>query len=79
MSYLKSSFVAAAGAIVASPVLAHPGHVAESHGHTHWLAIAAVGAAVVVGFWAVTRRTKDETLKAEAEAKPSDKDDLQEA
>ncbi len=32
--------------------LAHPGHLADLAGHSHWVAGAAVGAAILAGLWA---------------------------
>jgi hypothetical protein len=32
----------------AAPALAHPGHVAETAGHAHWLALGAIGLAALV-------------------------------
>ncbi len=49
----------AASAVLTLPSLAiaHPGHVeSASHGHDHWLALAAVGAAVIVGLGVFLRR-----------------------
>lgn len=37
--------------LLAGPALAHPGHLTEAAGHDHWIAGAAVGAAIVVGLW----------------------------
>ncbi len=34
--------------VFAAPALAHPGHVAEQAGHSHWLALAAGGVAVAI-------------------------------
>lgn len=36
--------------------LAHPGHVAEVSGHSHWLAFIALTAAAVVGVVALARK-----------------------
>jgi hypothetical protein len=41
--------------VVAAPALAHPVHVAESAGHSHWLALAALAAALGVGTFAIAR------------------------
>ncbi|WP_108259699.1 DUF6732 family protein [Mangrovicoccus ximenensis] len=40
--------------LVSAPgaALAHPGHLADLAGHSHWVAGAAVGAAILVGLWA---------------------------
>jgi hypothetical protein len=34
--------------LLASPALAHPGHLAESGGHSHFLALMAIAAAIVI-------------------------------
>lgn len=34
--------------VLAAPAVAHPGHLAEQAGHSHWLAPAAIIAAIVV-------------------------------
>jgi len=39
----------------AAPALAHPGHVAEQAGHAHWLALAALAAAVAIAAVGVGR------------------------
>jgi hypothetical protein len=39
----------------AAPALAHPTHVADSAGHSHWLALAALAAAVGVAAFAIAR------------------------
>jgi hypothetical protein len=49
---------------LATPAFAHPGHLAESAGHTHWLALAAFGGAVaiaVIGILRVAVRRRRET------------------
>jgi hypothetical protein len=32
----------------AAPAAAHPGHVAETAGHAHWLALGAIGLAALI-------------------------------
>ena len=54
----------------AGPALAHPGHLVEAAGHNHWLAGAALGAAVVIGAWAAIRGLRRPATEAEAEAEP---------
>lgn len=34
--------------LIAAPASADPGHLAEQAGHSHWLALAALGGALVV-------------------------------
>ena len=35
--------------LAGAPALADPGHLAEERGHAHWIALAALAAAVLVG------------------------------
>jgi uncharacterized membrane protein YfcA len=39
----------ATAALAASPALAHTGHIAETGGHNHWLGLAALILAALVG------------------------------
>ncbi|HSF94001.1 MAG TPA: DUF6732 family protein [Thermohalobaculum sp.] len=56
-------------ALIASPALADPGHFAESHGHSHWLAAAALALAAVIGAVALWRsRSSRPAAKAERRA-----------
>ena len=57
--------------LAAGPAPAHPGHLVEAAGHNHWLAGAALGAAVVIGAWAAIRglrRPAGEAVEPEPEA-----------
>ena len=38
--------------LIASPALAHPGHIADLAGHGHWVGAAAAGAAIAIAIWA---------------------------
>jgi hypothetical protein len=40
--------IAMLAALLASPALAHPGHYAESAGHSHWLAAGALALAFII-------------------------------
>jgi len=40
---------------LSTPALAHTGHIGESAGHSHWLAIAALAVAGAVGWTALAR------------------------
>ncbi len=46
---------------------AHPGHLVEAAGHTHWVAGAAIGIAVLVGLWGAIAGgiRKDEDAQAD--------------
>jgi hypothetical protein len=41
--------------VFSSQALAHPGHLATTAGHSHWLALAAFGGAAVVAIVAIVR------------------------
>ena len=56
---------------------AHPGHMAEVAGHGHWLAAAALGAAIAIGLWAGLKG-RTQAAKAQAEDETAD-EELQEA
>jgi hypothetical protein len=43
------TIIATAAILIATPVLANPGHYAESHGHSHWVAAGALALAAVIG------------------------------
>jgi hypothetical protein len=47
--------VALPALVLAAPALAHPGHVAGSGGHSHWLALAALAAAVAIAAVGIAR------------------------
>lgn len=46
--------------------VAHPGHLADVAGHDHWVAGAAIGAAVLIGLWGA--------LKGKGKAESQDED-----
>ena len=54
--------------------LAHVGHLGDVAGHNHWVAGAAIGAAVVIGLYGAWKGRKE----AKAEEKPAE-DEPQEA
>jgi hypothetical protein len=60
-----SRFIALSFVILSAPALAHPGHLAEQSGHSHWVALAATllaAAIVVVGVArAIGRKRKRQT------------------
>ena len=53
-------------ALVPTGALAHVGHVAEVAGHSHWIAGAAVGIAVLVGLWGRRKDRKTEDRDEDA-------------
>jgi hypothetical protein len=55
--------------ILPGPALAHLGHVGAVAGHDHWVAGAAIGAAVALGVWGCMKGRKEaDEAEAEAEA-----------
>lgn len=59
----------------AGAAFAHPGHLIEAAGHDHWLAGAAIGAAIAAGIWGALKG-KAETENTNSEQVP---DEQQEA
>src|SRR6056297_3319556 len=55
-------------ALTAGAAAAHTGHIAEVAGHTHWVAGAAIGLAVLVGLWGRRRDRDNAAPEDEAEA-----------
>lgn len=60
-----------------SSASAHPGHLIEVAGHSHWLGAAALGAAIALGAWAALKGKKSQS--SEAEEAELDDEELQEA
>jgi hydrogenase/urease accessory protein HupE len=52
--------------VAAAPAQAHPGHLAGLAGHDHWVAGAAIGAAIAVGVWGALKGRR----KTGGEARP---------
>ncbi len=53
--------------LIATPALADPGHFAELHGHSHWLAAGALALATVIGgvaLWKIHKARKASERKA---------------
>lgn len=55
--------------LIATPALADPGHFAASHGHSHWVAAAALALAATIGAAAVWTGRKAKAGKRTAEHK----------
>lgn len=70
MKHLILSTAPLAG--TALPAAAHPGHLAGLAGHDHWVAGAAIGAAVAVGVWGAL---KGRRKKGAATQEPESSDD----
>ncbi|SFR33349.1 DUF6732 family protein [Litoreibacter janthinus] len=69
-------FITLTLAILAAPASAHVGHFGEFAGHDHWVAGAALGAALAVSIWGALKGKKDEE---DAEADTSDDAEEEEA
>lgn len=65
--------------VLPQAVLAHPGHLTDLAGHDHWVAGAAIGAAVLAGLWGVLKgRKTDAKAETDAEdASPEAEDDTE--
>jgi hypothetical protein len=59
--------ILAATALIASagPALAHPGHLQDGGGHTHWLALAAVSFAGLIALAGVVRGLRRHMTEAQ--------------
>jgi len=55
--------------LIAAPAAAHVGHLGEVAGHDHWVAGAALGAALAVSIWGALKGKKD---AEQADAEPQD-------
>ena len=65
--------------LVPTLAMAHPGHLAEVAGHSHWLAAGALAAAAALALLlAKGRKAKQEEAEPEAE-ETTDDEELQEA
>lgn len=61
--------------LLASPALAHTGHLAGLAGHDHWVAGAAIGLAVLVGIWGAVKGGKKPEEDADLEAEASEEEE----
>ncbi|MEY8118741.1 DUF6732 family protein [Falsihalocynthiibacter sp. BN13B15] len=70
----RTSIVSLSAVLVMTglPVMAHPGHLIEAAGHTHWGAAIALGGAIAIGLWVAKGRKKPEAEEAEAEEEISE-------
>jgi hypothetical protein len=55
---LLPRFCLAGLALIPAPALAHPGHLAGLAGHDHWVAGAAIGAAIALGLYGLLKGQK---------------------
>lgn len=66
--------------LMATPLSAHPGHLIEAAGHSHWGALIALGGAIAIGAWVAKGKKKPEASgEAEAEVEDGADAELQEA
>lgn len=59
--------------------LAHTGHIAEVAGHNHWLAGAAIGAAIAIAAWTALKGRRDSDSASETGNEPDGDRDTTEA
>ncbi len=55
-------------ALAAGPALAHPGHLGELAGHSHWIALGALVAAAAIAAALAKMKGSDEAEEADDEA-----------
>ena len=55
----------ASTAFLATPALAHVGHLGAAAGHDHWIAGIAIGAAAGVAIWGLLKGRKEPEVEAE--------------
>ncbi|MGD1887072.1 MAG: DUF6732 family protein [Cohaesibacteraceae bacterium] len=53
---VRPPLLLAAMILAPSAAQAHPGHVSEASGHSHWIAVAALAAIALVGAWSLVRK-----------------------
>jgi len=58
-----------------NPALAHVGHLGDVAGHDHWVAGAAIGAAVLVGLWGAFKGAKTKDANADEPPEPANDDE----
>lgn len=62
-----------------TPLLAHPGHIIDIAGHSHWGALIALGGAIAIGAWAAKGKKKPESSEEKVDAEEVTDAELQEA
>ena len=63
------TIIATAAILIATPALADPGHFAATHGHSHWVAAAALSLAAAIGAVALWKGRKAKAARKIAEHK----------
>ena len=56
--------------LIPAPALAHLGHLGDIAGHDHWVAGAAIGAAVAIGVWGAWKGRKPEPVATAPDQTP---------
>ena len=74
----QTAIVLAAIAVLPAPALAHVGHLGEVAGHDHWIAGAAIGAAVVIGLYGAWKGRKAQASDQGADEAAKSADDEKE-
>jgi len=65
-------------AVLAAPAFAHPTHIIEAAGHSHWLGLAAIAAAAAAALWQA-KKGRDEEVSEEDEPEEETNAEPQEA
>lgn len=65
--------------LIATPALAHVGHIGEMAGHNHVGAAIALGAAAGIAIWGAIKGKKEDDASSEAEAESEPDAEPQEA
>jgi len=65
-------------ALLAAPAFAHPTHIIEVAGHSHWIGLAAIAAAAAAALWQA-KKGRDEEASQEDETEEETDAEPQEA
>ncbi len=65
-------------ALLAAPAFAHPTHIIEVAGHSHWIGLAAIAAAAAAALWQA-KKGRDEEASQEDETEEEPDAEPQEA
>ena len=69
----RLTILIAAAVLAPAPALAHPGHLGELAGHSHWLALGALAAAAAIA--AVVAKAKGRTKDEAGDEEPDGAED----
>jgi len=64
-------------ALLAAPALAHPTHIIEVAGHSHWIGLAAIAAAAAAALWQAKKgreekASQEDGAEAETDTEPQE-------